>query len=62
MKNVSIGAWRERTRLAIGLSIIAAGAGMQLIQWLRMYVLFRGLGLSTLNMGSRKNVAFRNNP
>jgi hypothetical protein len=36
MKNVSIGAWRERTRLAIGLSIIAAGAGMQLIQWLRM--------------------------
>jgi hypothetical protein len=36
MKNISIGAWRERTRLVIGLSIIAAGAGMQLIQWLRM--------------------------
>jgi hypothetical protein len=34
MRNVSIGAWRERTRLGIGLSIIAAGAGLQLLQWL----------------------------
>ncbi|KQR90121.1 hypothetical protein ASG35_02615 [Burkholderia sp. Leaf177] len=34
MKNVSIGAWRERTRLGIGISIIAAGAGLQLLQWL----------------------------
>ncbi|WP_257722382.1 hypothetical protein [Burkholderia sp. PAMC 28687] len=34
MKNVSIGAWRERTRIGIGLSIIAAGAGLQLLQWL----------------------------
>jgi hypothetical protein len=34
MKNVSIGAWRERTRLGIGISIMAAGAGLQLLQWL----------------------------
>jgi hypothetical protein len=34
MKNVSIGAWRERMRLGIGLSIMAAGAGLQFVQWL----------------------------
>jgi len=34
VKNVSIGAWRERTRLGIGISIIAVGAGLQLLQWL----------------------------
>jgi hypothetical protein len=39
MKNVSIGAWRERTRLGLGLSIIAAGAGLQLLQWLQSSVL-----------------------
>ena len=32
MKNVSIGAWRERTRLGIGLSILAVGAGLQLLK------------------------------
>lgn len=35
MKQISIGAWRQRTRIGMGLSIIAAGAGMQLLQWLR---------------------------
>ena len=34
MKDVSIGAWRERTRLGLGLAILAAGAGLQLLQWL----------------------------
>jgi hypothetical protein len=34
MKHVSIGAWRERTRLGIGLAILAAGAALQLLQWL----------------------------
>jgi hypothetical protein len=33
MRNVSIGMWRERTRLALALSILAAGAGLQLLQW-----------------------------
>jgi hypothetical protein len=38
MKNVSIGAWRERTRLALGLAILVAGAGLQLLQWLHSAV------------------------
>lgn len=38
MKNVSIGAWRERTRLGLGLAILAAGAGLQLLQWLHTSV------------------------
>ena len=33
MKNVSIGAWRERTRLGLALAILAAGAGLQMLQW-----------------------------
>ncbi len=36
MKSTSIGAWRERTRIGMGLSIIAAGAGLQLLQWLHL--------------------------
>jgi hypothetical protein len=38
MKNVSIGAWRERTRLGLALSILATGAGLQLLQWLHASV------------------------
>jgi len=38
MKDVSIGAWRERTRLGLGLAILAAGAGLQLLQWLHACV------------------------
>jgi hypothetical protein len=34
VRNGSIGAWRERTRIGIGLSIFAAGAALQLVQWL----------------------------
>ncbi|WP_255631252.1 hypothetical protein [Caballeronia sp. dw_19] len=38
MKDVSIGAWRERTRLGLGLAILAVGAGLQLLQWLHACV------------------------
>jgi hypothetical protein len=38
MRNGSIGAWRERTRIGVGLSIFAAGAALQFVQWLHSVV------------------------
>jgi hypothetical protein len=34
MRGGSIGAWRERTRIGVGVSIIAAGAALHWLQWL----------------------------
>jgi hypothetical protein len=34
VRNGSIGAWRERTRIGVGLSVVAAGAALQFVQWL----------------------------
>jgi hypothetical protein len=34
VRNGSIGAWRERTRIGVGLSVVAAGAVLQFVQWL----------------------------
>jgi hypothetical protein len=34
MKEVSIGAWRVRTRIGLGLSIVLAATLAQAVQWL----------------------------
>jgi hypothetical protein len=34
VRNGSIGAWRERTCIGVGLSIFAVGAALQFVQWL----------------------------
>jgi hypothetical protein len=38
VRNGSIGAWRERTRIGVGLSIFAAAAALQFVQWLHSVV------------------------
>jgi hypothetical protein len=34
METASIGVWRVRARVGVGLSIMVAAAGLQLVQWL----------------------------